>query len=452
MFKKLKTNKWTAILVALVLVTSLFVGGTIARYVTSTSSEDEARVAVWGINEVGTTMDLFENEYTIDGSGELKAKSADETEDIIAPGLNGASQFKIVNTSTLKPEVMYEIAISLDDSEIADEIKNHPGIQWKVDEGEWGTWEEFKTELLSLSGDPSGVKTYAPLDVNHEFANGKTHTVAWQWIMDSGYDAEDTTMGNYAAETGDITAKLSIEITARQTDIDSTGMLEGNGSVFNTNDPQVLTFRADADYSTFSNVEVDGTEVNPSNYETAPGSIKVKLKKEYLETLSLGEHIITINTTDDKSIESKFTVTDSMTIVHNGIIPEGAIYYVQATREYGSTKLKEYVSPVATYTEGQPFPQTVKDGDVYIYEGYEYRYNTEYYAPMDEWQLNENNGWTVRVIDSTKTNYPKLLTTINNKNLVSMQHAFTFCDKMETAPAIPNSVNNLYATFFFAVI
>ena len=136
-----KSTKMTIILVALVLIASLFMGVTIARYVTTTSSEDEARVAIWGINEAGTEMDLFKNEYKLEDNT-VVAKSNDGS-NIIAPGLNGVSKFKILSTSAIAPEVIYEVKINMDSSQIADEIKNHPGIQWKVDNNEWTTWDEF---------------------------------------------------------------------------------------------------------------------------------------------------------------------------------------------------------------------------------------------------------------------------------------------------------------------
>ena len=79
-----KQTKLTALLLALVLVTACFVGGTLARYVTSTSSEDSARVAVWGINADAVTMDLFNATYELP-DGTVVAQSNDG-DNIIAPG------------------------------------------------------------------------------------------------------------------------------------------------------------------------------------------------------------------------------------------------------------------------------------------------------------------------------------------------------------------------------
>ena len=34
-----------------------------------------------------------------------------------------------------------------------------------------------------------------------------------------------------------------------------------------------------------------------------------------------------------------------------------------------------YINEEKTYTEGEVFPQSIKNGDVYIYRDYEYKYN-----------------------------------------------------------------------------
>ena len=451
MFKNTNSRRITLILLSLVLVTSLFIGGSIARYITSTSSEDNARVAKWGFSETAepVTMDLFKNEYKLEDNT-VVAKSNDDA-DIIAPGLNGVSKFKFV-TSSVEPEVMYEVKISIDDSEIADEIKNHPGIQWKVDNGNWVTWDEMVASLVSLSGDPSGTKVYAPGELHNNFKNTAEHTIAWQWVMDSGYDEEDTRIGNLTTSGTPITAKIVVTVLARQTDIDSTGMLEGNGSVYNTNDPQPLTFRADADYESFDKIEIDGTEVNPSNYETTPGSIKVKLKKEYLKTLARGFHKITIKTKHGKNIESKFTVTDNSAIIHSGIIPEGGTYYVGGTVPTRDTTLAsgigDYSTATAIYTAGSKFP-TPQIGDVYVYGDFEYRYGFEF-LNMWKWLKIESediDGWSVRLIDKTKNSPGVILTSIANMNVTNFHCAFSMSDIINV-PQIPETAKIMTLAFY----
>ena len=222
-----KTTKTTALMLAGVLATSCFVGGTLARYVTTTSSEDSARVAVWGINADDVEMNLFASEYDVNGNKVAKSWDGDK---IIAPGTSMSSQFSIVNLDdTLAPEVMYEIIVDVDDTEIDQRILDNPSIQWKLDNGTWGTWEATKADILALSGDASGRKVYQALEIADEFANGKTHTIAWQWMLDDNH-AQDTQMGNEAT-AGDITAKISVKVTARQVQEDTVIATEGAASL-----------------------------------------------------------------------------------------------------------------------------------------------------------------------------------------------------------------------------
>lgn len=229
---------------------------------TTTSSEDAARVAVWGINADEVEMNLFDSEYTANGAKVVKSNDGDK---LIAPGTSMSSQFSIVTLDAIAPEVMYEIKINLDDSEIDPRILENPSIQWKLDDNEFGSWEQTKAAILGLSGHTSGVKTYAPGTIARDFANGKTHTIAWRWVMDNNNDVQDTELGN-AATRGDITAKIGIKITARQVDRDTTGLLAGDGQSFNKVAPTPLSFISTASIDKFLNVTVDGEELDSSNY------------------------------------------------------------------------------------------------------------------------------------------------------------------------------------------
>lgn len=59
-----------------------------------------------------------------------------------------------------------------------------------------------------------------------------------------------------------------------------------------------LTFTADADFAKFESVAVDGQIISADNYTAKSGSTIVELKKDYLDTLSAGEHTITVNWVD----------------------------------------------------------------------------------------------------------------------------------------------------------
>lgn len=83
------------------------------------------------------------------------------------------------------------------------------------------------------------------------------------------------------------------------------------------------------------------------------------------------------------------------------------MYYVGVT----STTIGDYTGATAVYEAGDAFPETVSDGDVYVYGDYEYRYNYLWllqWKKMDASSNNElqdiYNSWSVHVIDDKKQN------------------------------------------------
>lgn len=61
-------------------------------------------------------------------------------------------------------------------------------------------------------------------------------------------------------------------------------------------------------YSAFTGITVDGKAVANSNYATEEGSLKLALKKEYLQNLTAGTHTLKVQFKDG-SAETKFTIT-----------------------------------------------------------------------------------------------------------------------------------------------
>ena len=57
---------------------------------------------------------------------------------------------------------------------------------------------------------------------------------------------------------------------------------------------------------------MDDTDVATSNYTLEAGSTILTFKTNYLETLSVGEHIVTLYYTGDRSVETKLTVLEAL--------------------------------------------------------------------------------------------------------------------------------------------
>ena len=130
------------------------------------------------------------------------------------------------------------------------------------------------------------------------------------------------------------------------------------------------------------------------------------------------------------------------TILSTGtyVIPEGGKYYVGVT----STNAGSYSGATAIYTAGQAFPETVNDGDVYVYGNYEYKYNALHDVV---WKIRpEGNGWGVRCIKNVAEPGP-ILEYINGKPITVMQGTFNGMSNMTKAPQIPETVINMMSTF-----
>ena len=63
------------------------------------------------------------------------------------------------------------------------------------------------------------------------------------------------------------------------------------------------------EFSKFVSVEMDGEIVDPSNYTVVEGSTVLTFASSYLDTLSLGRHVVTLNYIDD-SISTFLTIVD----------------------------------------------------------------------------------------------------------------------------------------------
>ena len=75
-------------------------------------------------------------------------------------------------------------------------------------------------------------------------------------------------------------------------------LLEGANGKWTKSSDKNLAFRANGEFSKFTGVKVDGTKIDADKYTAVSGSTIVNLKKEYLETLSVGKHTLTVAYTD----------------------------------------------------------------------------------------------------------------------------------------------------------
>ncbi|MDO4618738.1 MAG: hypothetical protein Q4B31_04360 [Clostridia bacterium] len=178
--KRSTTLRVATLMLALTLITSCFVGGTFAKYISQTKGTDSVTVAEWSFIVEGedittdtdstVTFNIFE---TINDTG----NAADETSVVdgkIAPGTAGSFQFDLENTSEV--DAKYTIAFKETNN------SNIP-LQYTLtpdDEDSWkDTIDELETDVIT------GV------EIAKETGTA-THTVYWRWV----YGTDSVTVSN----------------------------------------------------------------------------------------------------------------------------------------------------------------------------------------------------------------------------------------------------------------
>lgn len=228
--KKNTMMRLASALLVLVLLTTCAISGTFAKYTTSATSNDKARVAYWGFQAANSMnlTGLFAETYgtTVDSVN---------GDDVIAPGTTGTTTFAFAwdedttawegaAVAVTGPEVAYNFTVAVES--VCDQaIAANPNIVWALDaesDADYGSFADMINDIKALSGDPSGTKQYAPNTLPAGFTEeDDTHTITWKWLYETAgdgmaaQDVTDTTMGN-AQLLDDVSIKITI--TATQVD------------------------------------------------------------------------------------------------------------------------------------------------------------------------------------------------------------------------------------------
>ncbi len=235
--KKNWTLRAAVLMLALVLITSCFVGGTFAKYVTSKSGTDSARVAKFGVT-VTANGDVFAKEYDTNDQAVVGtiAKSVISTDKVVAPGTTSNGYF-VAATITGTPEVAVRVSYKLDAATLQlENWKDGDGqfycplvFKVKTPDGntvisgmEFQTAEAMKAALVNTVA--AYTKDYAPgTDLSGKAAD--TLAISWEWPFETGTDADkpannirDTFLGDEAAADRAATVSLTLATTVTQID------------------------------------------------------------------------------------------------------------------------------------------------------------------------------------------------------------------------------------------
>ena len=155
-------------------------------------------------------------------------------------------------------------------------IVSTPGV--KVEKIEWRAGVDDVTGQEALEGMVYQLRVYLNLKVNYEFGSSVQTIVNGTTTESFFYDTkcvyhEFTATGSKPSDEG-------VKIT------------DGNDSTYKPGSNESLTFCGSGELADFQYVKVDGSEVDPKNYDKSKGSTIIKFKPEYLRTLTNGSHTI----------------------------------------------------------------------------------------------------------------------------------------------------------------
>lgn len=220
------------VMLVLTMVTSCFVGGTFAKYVTEGSGEDYARVAKFGVDVVSQGY-LFAEHYVevadgnTPGTADLTVSSSNGDK-VLAPGTKNADGMALYVTGTpeVSVEVEYDATIELENWFYVDgENKSHfycPLIftidGTTIDGGQYyDRMADFKNAIIAAIDANDGE--YGP-NINLAEQPSGCLPISWEWPFSTSdaNDEKDTYLGDQAAADNAATVKLTVECTVTQID------------------------------------------------------------------------------------------------------------------------------------------------------------------------------------------------------------------------------------------
>lgn len=215
--KKHWTLRAAGLLFALVLITSCFVGGTFAKYVTTGNGGATARVAKFGVTMSVANDTAFQKTYRTDNSSVSTTitNSVDSSgpENLVAPGTKG-SNFVVLSIKGT-PEVAVNVKIAAEGHDVFLKAGEYLNLTTAADSDKFTLATDYYpiTYTLTKNGAEAPVVT-GKLDDIIDYLNGLSDnypakadltskigelTLSWEWKFEGGNDKADTLLGAITA-------------------------------------------------------------------------------------------------------------------------------------------------------------------------------------------------------------------------------------------------------------
>ena len=208
----------------------------------------------------------------------------------------GAEVWEAITTfDTVELPIVGEYFVGNKGTKISEEINIDAGYMYHS----WTT-EDGKDYLVVLNVKGDDVHVDIPVSgVSAKILAGRAEDTKLYGIKDGKLNLDLVNVEALLLELTDTPIPESVEIVADKTDESYT--IGSNGEV---------TIYCTGDLDEFVKVEVDGTEVDKSNYTLEEGSTILNFKASYLDTLDSGDHTLKLVYTGERSVVTTLTVKE----------------------------------------------------------------------------------------------------------------------------------------------
>ena len=206
--KKNRMMRLASGLLVAVLITTSTISGTFAKYTTSGTATDSARVAKFGVTvtgETAATNEMFVNEYK--NGADITVQS---TVDVVAPGTSGTmTAFDIAGVPEVDVVVKYEnVALTLENwtttgtdfyCPLVFKVTNNTATP-VVTTVDGKNYPDDKAGFVAaVKAAVESVSLVYDVEAASDLANAENDlTINWEWVFE-GDNAKDTIIGNAAA-------------------------------------------------------------------------------------------------------------------------------------------------------------------------------------------------------------------------------------------------------------
>lgn len=223
MAKKNNALRAASTLLVAVLLSTCAISGTFAKYVTSGSGTDSARVAKWGV-EITATGETFANSYAKnDTSFTLDTNTVVSTEDVVAPGTEGEmATFTLTGTPETAFRVSFDGTMELGDKWVDAAGAYYCPIEITVGTTTFNGMDYESADAFEVAVnekiDAFSADYAANTDLSTRTADDPEISWSWPFYTSDANDVKDTFLGNKAAAGNAATISLSVSATVTQID------------------------------------------------------------------------------------------------------------------------------------------------------------------------------------------------------------------------------------------